>query len=84
MSNLLYSLLEQVQGWGRGPLSVFAGKGWMVASASRSRKDQLLDNGHLELHVDVPDLASTENVFDQVKAFVEESPSVVIYNGGSS
>lgn len=56
----------------------------MVASASRSRKDQLLDNGHLELHVDVPDLASTENVFDQVKAFVEESPSVVIYNGGSS
>lgn len=81
MSKPIVLVLGAGPGLGQNTATDFSGKGWRVASASRSRKDQFLDNGQLELHIDVTDLESTENAFHRVKAFFGESPSVVVYNG---
>ena len=83
MTNPVVLILGAGPGLGQYTARVFAEKAWRVASASRIRKDQLLENGQLDLHVDVTDPESTENVFYKVKRFFGECPTVVIYNGRS-
>lgn len=67
---------------GQSVSDVFTTHGWRVASASRSRHDRLVDDTHLDLHVDLSIPESISAVFAKVEAHWS-APSAVIYNGTS-
>lgn len=81
MTKPVVLILGAGPGLGQYTAKVFTEKAWRVASASRSRKDQLIHDEKLDLHVEFTDANSTENVFHKVENFFGEYPTAVIYNG---
>lgn len=61
----------------------FAAKGYKVALASRSAKQESNTSDQVYISSDLSDPASVVNVFSEVKALLG-LPSVVVYNGNMS
>lgn len=61
----------------------FAAKGYRIALASRSLKEEDSSPSQVHIRGDFTDSASVAEIFAKVKAQLE-SPSVVVYNGTTS
>ena len=59
----------------------FADANYHIATAARSLKDGLQDNGYLNIKADLGDPNVVPKVFSKVKTHFGASPNVIIYNG---
>jgi NAD(P)-dependent dehydrogenase (short-subunit alcohol dehydrogenase family) len=82
MSSPIALIIGAGPGVGAGVIKAFAAKGYRVASAARSLKDETTSDGQLKIKVDLSSPGNVKPLFEKVKEKLG-APSVVVYNGES-